>query len=82
MAKRVKVYLELPGNVIIEQVHEDYSGRVISTTIEAELTLGELNQALNELENGLREFAWHNAQALREGRMEDLEYDANKKHLS
>lgn len=62
--KRVKVYIELPADVVIEQVFDDFSGRVISTTVEAELTLGELNMALGELESGLREFAW-------EGRLDD-----------
>jgi hypothetical protein len=60
-AKRVKVYLEFPADAVIEQTFDDYSGKVISTTVEVELTLGELNMALGELESGLREFAWDEA---------------------
>ncbi len=55
MARTVKVYLELPGDTVFEQVFDDYSGRVISTCVEAELNLGEINMALNELEAALSE---------------------------
>jgi len=58
MKNHVRVYISLPADAVFEQVHDDYSGRVISTTVEADLNLGEVNMALCELENALRELAW------------------------
>jgi len=58
MAKRIKVCLELPGDTIFEQVYDDYSGRVLYTTVEADLTLGEINCCLQELESAFKEMIW------------------------
>lgn len=59
MTRRVHICLDLPGDAVFEQIFNDF-GRVTSTTLEADLTVGELHMALSELEHALKEYAWEN----------------------
>lgn len=58
MSKVVRICLDLPADAIFEQIIDEYSGRVISTTVEADLNLGEINMGLAEFEYALKEIAW------------------------
>lgn len=58
MKKLVHICLELPADAIFVQIFDEYSGRVIATTVEADVNLGEINMGLSEFEAALREYAW------------------------
>lgn len=58
MRNLIHICLDLPADAIFEQVIDEYSGRVISTTIEADLNIGEINMGLAEFEAALKEYAW------------------------
>lgn len=58
MEKLVRICLDLPADAIFEQIFDEYSGRVISTIVEADLNLGEINMGLCEFESALQEILW------------------------
>lgn len=58
MEKLVRIFLSLPADTVYEQIIDEYSGRVISTIVEADLNIGEINMGLCEFEAALRECLW------------------------
>lgn len=58
MKETVRICLDLPADARFVQIFDEYSGRVVATTIEADINLGEINMGLAEFENALREMAW------------------------